>query len=111
MTADDFTETANAAAREYASTPRMNVGTVRDRIAVAHMAGAEWAREYLAAQEVTAAEVEAAAQELWKDRALGTIHPHYRWDRLAPELRQSLRELARTALSAARATRRDEETP
>lgn len=160
MTADDFTETANAAAREYASTPRMNVGTVRDRIAVAHMAGAEWARTHLitqeesvlmnsreetisdrlsdagyteyaededggvtwvsaplsevlrivsAAQEPTNAEVEAAAQELWKHRARGTIHPHYRWDRLAPELRQSLRELARACLSAARAARRDEE--
>lgn len=50
MTTDDFTEAARAEAEDYARTPRMNVGTVRDRIAVAYMAGAEWARDYIAAR-------------------------------------------------------------
>lgn len=53
MTADNFTETAHAAAREYARTPRMNVGTVQDRIAEAHAAGWEAARTNLAALEPT----------------------------------------------------------
>lgn len=53
MTTDDFTTAARAEAEDYARTPRMNVGTVRDRIAEAHLAGAEWARAHLAAQEET----------------------------------------------------------
>lgn len=51
MTTDNFTEAANAAAREYARTPRMNVGTVQDRIGEAHADGWEAARAHLAAQE------------------------------------------------------------
>ncbi|PMC76382.1 hypothetical protein [Brachybacterium sp. UMB0905] len=50
-TTDPFTTAANTAAREYARTPRMNVGTVRDRIGEAHADGWEAARRYLAAQE------------------------------------------------------------
>ena len=49
MTTDPFTETAHAAAREYARTPRMNVGTVQDRIGEAHADGWEAARTHLAA--------------------------------------------------------------
>nr|DAL28229.1 MAG TPA_asm: hypothetical protein [Caudoviricetes sp.] len=48
-TTDPFTEAARAEAEDYARTPRMNVGTVRDRIAEAHLAGVEWARAHLAA--------------------------------------------------------------
>ena len=51
MTTDPFTEAARAEAEDYARTPRMNVGTVRDRIAEAHRAGAEWARTHLAAHD------------------------------------------------------------
>ena len=56
MTTDPFTEAARAEAEDYARTPRMNVGTVRDRIAEAHQVGAEWARTHLAAREPTDAE-------------------------------------------------------
>lgn len=56
MTTDPFTEAANAAAREYARTPRMNVGTVQDRIGEAHADGWEAARAHLTAQEPTDAE-------------------------------------------------------
>ena len=50
---DPFTTAANAAAMEYARTPRMNVGTVRDRIGEAHADGWEAARSHLAAQAVS----------------------------------------------------------
>lgn len=53
MSPDDFTEAANAAAREYVRAPRMNVGTVQDRIGQAHADGWEAARTHLAAQEPT----------------------------------------------------------
>lgn len=62
--------------------------------------GAQWQAE----QEPTDEQVEAAARTLWKHRALGTIHPDYPWGGLAPQLRQSLRELARSVLIAAYAT-------
>ena len=92
MTTDDFTEAARAEAEDYARTPRMNVGTVRDRIAVAHMAGAEWARTHLAAQEPITAEVQ-AFQDCLYERTLTCV----------PGVE------VRAALSAARAARRDEE--
>lgn len=52
--------------------------------------------------EPTDAEVEAAAGALWKVQALGTYQPHYRFENLAPEGRDRLREQARAALAAAR---------
>ena len=66
-TTDPFTEAARAEAEDYARTPRMNVGTVRDRIAEAHRAGAEWARTHLAAQEPTAVEHRIARLEAQTD--------------------------------------------
>ena len=62
-TTDPFTEAAHAAAREYARTPRMNVGTVQDRIGEAHADGWEAARTHLAA------EVQAAKAEAWNEGA------------------------------------------
>ena len=64
MTNDPFAEAANAAAREYARAPRMNVGTAQDRIGQAHADGWEAARTHLAAQEPAGAEIEAAQTEL-----------------------------------------------
>ena len=84
MNNDTFTEAARAEAEDYARTPRMNVGTVRDRIAEAHQVGAEWARTHLAAREPTDAEIEAGANAI-------------------------IALLTGVALSAARAARRDEE--
>lgn len=59
MNTDNFTEAARAASENFARTPRMNVGTIRDRIAEAHLAGAEWARAYLAEQKPD-------VQHLWR---------------------------------------------
>lgn len=67
MTNDPFTEAANAAARKYARTPRMNVGTVQDRIFEAHADGWEAARTHLAAQEPTETEVEAAIRRALRE--------------------------------------------
>lgn len=108
MTADDFTTASHAEAEDYARTPRMNVGTVRDRIAGAHMAGAEWGRDHALAQEPTDAEVEAACAGFYEDPSGLTS-----WTGLVkaePRLAEVYREGIRRALSAARATRRDEET-
>lgn len=106
MTTDPFTEAARAEAEDYARTPRMNVGTVRDRIAEAHRAGAEWARTHLAAQEPTDAEVEAAAIECVK--FLFLTAPERPWE--DPEAVEQWEPMARIALRSARAARRDEET-
>lgn len=65
MTADDFTDAATSAYEDYVRTPKMNVGTFRDRIAVAYMDAAEWARTYLAEHGPTDAEVRAAQAEAW----------------------------------------------
>ena len=102
MTTDPFTETANAAAREYARTPRMNVGTVQDRIGEAHADGWQAARAHLAAQEPTEDEVLAVARLFYRtqcghDLLDGSVYKD-RW-----------MNTARAALSAARTARRDEE--
>ena len=106
MTTDNFTEAANAAAREYARAPRMNVGTAQDRIGQAHADGWEAARTHLAAQEPTDAEVLAALNA--QSRGLVGAHATQR-DSLDRFESQSVAAM-RAALSAARAARRDEET-
>ena len=135
MTTDPFTEAARAEAEDYARTPLMNVGTVRDRIAEAHQAGAVWARTHLAAQEghrrvrkyaddwdtctcgydawpcrsqePTDAEVEAAEEAI--DCLFGWEHLR-RYGGQNEEWMNRLRKAtARAALSAARAAQRDEE--
>ena len=107
MTTDDATADARAAAEDYARTPRMNVGTVRDRIAEAHMAGAEWGREQALAQEPTDAEVEAAARAIYVQRA--SYHTAASWEREPETVKTLYRKDARAVLSAASAARRDEE--
>lgn len=47
---DAFTDAATAAYEDYVRTPKMNVGTFRDRIAEAYMDAAMWARDHLAAE-------------------------------------------------------------
>ena len=69
---------------------------------LAFVAGAEWARTHLAAQEPTDAEVEAAARAIH----INTIRE---FDDLGGLDQHALRTRARKALSAARAARRDEE--
>ena len=103
MTTDPFTEAARAEAENFARTPRMNVGTIRDRIAEAHQAGAEWARTHLAAQEPTDAEVEAAARTWAESGPTAAV-----WEQMAEERREYTRERMHACLSAARTARRDE---
>ena len=104
MSTDPFTEAAQDAAREYARIPRMNVGTVRDRIAEAHADGWEAARTHFAAQELTDAEVEAAARTWAESGPTAAV-----WEQMAEERREYTRERMHACLSAARAARRDEE--
>ena len=107
MTNDNFTEAAKAEAmRAYRDTgmPRYILGV--------HMA--EWARTHLAAQEPTDDEVEAAARAMRIETLAGTVRPGAAarwWDNgdVSPDEADKLRRLARAALSAARAARRDEE--
>ena len=77
-------------------------------------AAAQWARAHLAAQEPTDAEVEAAARAMRIETLGDTVRPGAAarwWDNgdVSPDEADKLRRLARAALSAARAARRDEE--
>ena len=76
---------------------------------LAFVAGAEWARSYLAAQEPDDAEVEAAARAISaeQDRRIGLKAGAW-WG--AERRRNLARADARAALRSARAARRDEET-
>ena len=104
MTADNFTDAARAEAERVAreNTP-LEYGSIWDAFVDAYAAGLQ-ARDHLAAQEVTDAEVLAALN------AQGVVvspkmHP-------APSLDywgDKPAEAMRAALSAARAARRDEE--
>ena len=110
MTTDDFTKAARAYAEQacYQDENR--------RIAEAGFrAGWKAARTYLAAQEPTDAEVETAARAMRIETLAGTVRPGAAarwWDNgdVSPDEADKLRRLARAALSAARAARRDEET-
>src|SRR5699024_6238443 len=101
MTTDPFTEAARAEAE-------VQCGNSFD---LEHfMAGAEWARDHLAAQEPTDAEVEAAARSLWAEGWLNPdLHPG---DARATGCgRRWCRREARAPLSAPRAPRRAEGPP
>lgn len=50
MTTDAFTDAATSAYEDYVRTPKMNVGTFRDRIAEAYMDAAMWARDHLVSE-------------------------------------------------------------
>lgn len=61
MTADNFTEAARAEAeRVREENSPLEYGTIRATFLDAFLAGAEWSRDHLAAQEPTDSEVEAA---------------------------------------------------
>lgn len=97
-TTDPFTEAAHAEAFQQWS--------MRDQRS-AFVTGARWALRYLAAQEPTDAEVEAACAGFYEQPSGLTS-----WTRLVkaePRLAEVYREGIRRALSAARAARRDEE--
>lgn len=50
--------------------------------------------------KVDDAAIERVARELWRQRALGTLQPQYKWESLAPEGRNRLIDDARMALTA-----------
>ena len=116
-TTDPFVDAATASYEDYIRQPRMNVGTVRDRIAEAHIDGWHAARDYLAAQEPDEYEVEATAIALYNDDeswgfvvefAYGTQAAD--WGDLGPGPQQMFRDFARRALSAARRARGEDPT-
>lgn len=105
MTEDDFTQAARAEAEEriqfVPGRAGSAIGSLSRRV---FMDGAEWARDHLATQEPTDTEVEAAAVALAVEGDdLGE------WDSLSTYAQATYLRDARAALSAARATRRDEE--
>ena len=57
---------------------------------------ARWQRDQLRSDDA----VERVAQFMWSERAKGTVHPHYPWTGLAPQLRDGLRQDARAAINA-----------
>ena len=109
MSNDNFTKAAHAeASRRFPSgapvSSRINAEQKAGR--AGFIGGAAWARDHLAAQEPTNAEVEAAARVICEGTEAGDLAE---W---GPETQRRFRSTARAALSAARATRRDErDTP
>ena len=103
MTIDNFTEAAyDKAIAECGGGKADYLDTV-----TIFLMGAEWARAHLAAQEPTDAEVLAA---LNADYAIRFGPRNLPADSLEPYGDEHV-QIMRAALSAARATRRDEETP
>src|SRR5699024_1502852 len=105
MTNDDFTEAARAEAEAVMSEARERVGiTVQEqtRYVEGHVAGAEWARDHLAQQEPTDAEVLAA---LNADYAIRFGPSNLPADSLEPYGDEAVR-IMRAALVAAKEARR-----
>ena len=111
MTADNFTDAARAEAeRRYNRIVRRNKTAdewLDEGRASGFTSGAEWARTHLAAQEPTEAECEAAAVAICS--GAGGCDPCFNWDDSVDGGCTYCTRHARAALSAARATRRDEE--
>lgn len=95
---DPFILAAHVSAQQYTG-PRMHVGTATDREIAAHVDGWAAARDYLAAQEPTDEEVEAAAI------ALSCPLIGRNWHLVSDRDRGTFRNDARAALSAARRAR------
>ena len=105
MTTDPFVEAARAESRRQ--------WPMRDQRS-AFESGARWARRYLAAQESTDDEVEAAARAMRIETLADTVRPGAAarwWDNgdVSPDEADKLRRLARAALSAARRDETDED--
>ena len=98
----DFTKAANIEA--WSRYPKSDGGGQGVRLGF--KAGAEWAHDHLAAQEPTDAEVEAAAKAMF-DVVSGGLD--WNGGHNDETTRERFRNMARAALSAARAARRDEE--
>lgn len=101
-TNDDFETAARAEAVRAWTTPQFDGGNVIEMLGQ-HMA--EWARTYLAEQEPTDGEVEAAAEALWKRHSDPLERKVYPFS-VAPSRMRFIVD-ARAALTAARAVGRD----
>ena len=114
MTNDNFTEAARAEAERVArENAPLEYGSIREAFVDAYAAGLQ-VRTHLAAQEPTDDEVETAARAMRIETLAGTVRPGAAarwWDNgdVSPDEADKLRRLARAALSAARAARRDGE--
>ena len=102
MTADNFTEAARAEAeRVHFPIPAHRTPSAVARASVAAFRdGASWARTYLAAQEPTDAEVEAAAEAICSGE--GGCDPCFNWDDSVAGGCTYCTRHARAALSASR---------
>ena len=117
MTNDDFTKAAHAEGQARIAAMLEAAGAsddIRAWFPAGFEKGAEWARTHLAAQEPTEDEVETAARAMRIETLADTVRPGAAarwWDNgdVSPDEADKLRRLARAALSAARAARRDEE--
>lgn len=106
MNNDNFTTAARAKAERRADLAAEPLDFEHGLIEKDFLAGAEWARTYLAAQEPTDAEVETMAR-MTTEEVSGCD-----WARFGEDARNYHRETARRRLTAARAARRDErDTP
>ena len=114
---DNFTEAARAEGQARIAAMLEAAGAsddIRAWFPAGFEKGAEWARTHLAAQEPTDAEIETAARAMRIETLGDTVRPGAAarwWDNgdVSPDEADKLRRLARAALSAARAARRDEE--
>lgn len=97
MTTDDFTDVLH---EETQTRYHREAGTARGAVVSAFKAGALWARDHLAAQEPTDAEVEAAANAIlaFEGETEETAHG---------DLYDAAWDHARAALAAARAVRQE----
>ena len=103
MTTDPFTDAARAEADKR--TREADFVTSGDMVrAHGFTLGAAWARAYLATQEPTDAEIDAAARTWAESGPTAAV-----WEQMAEERREYTRERMHACLSAARAARRDEE--
>lgn len=98
MTADNFTKAAEAeAARLY---PSDGIDILESRGLDGFAIGVIWARDYLATQKPTGAEVEAAAKAIYLFE--GGYHTEASWEREKATRRDHYLTSALAALSAAR---------
>lgn len=110
MTIDDYTTAVIAAAERRLRPPGISGQTLPsieqviecDGYRRGFVEGAEWARGYLAAQEASEAEVEAAARVWAESGPTAAV-----WEQMSEDRREYTRERMRACLSAVARVRRD----
>lgn len=110
MTADDFTEAARAEAERRWSRDQSDGRPLSAQARMNRRVGFDLGARWAAAQEPTAAEVDAAAQELASAAALIVAAGPKPWEWWTDRNQARFRNAACAALIRARAARRDEAT-